>query len=363
MHISHNQYMEYIKIFGSFSWIVKDLVEEVLILSKNTIDDKLNIGWWLSSCLLFFLISIVFISPIYSGIWGIIKGIWNIQFTDIFGHLFKLYRCGAGMYGLVIMNLWCMLLNSMVPRDDYFEFNINGEVFNWREEELGGGNLIHQDDQNVHDTVIQKYLVKAVEDLKRREKDSQTPPISDEESLAQLWKSCFLNQNTRLMAFIRDIENSNTYIMNIKCYEKEILALVWRRIQHPINLPRRADLVENLHKQMLDAIGVCCQGRITRILQSLEGGDMEEIVQLKPTWITAKRVDELVAWYRNRISHLLKTSVRQSYEIGENEQQSLRINRMIEKHVRQHLIKELVKTGIMTEARLEPLITNSIKWL
>ena len=71
----------------------------------------------------------------------------------------------------------------------------------------------------------------------------------------------------------------------------------------------------------------------------------------------------MVGWYRDRITQLLNSKARQSYDEGSDEQLSGRVNRMIEKHVRQRLTNEFVKTEIMTDVQIEPMIINSIKWL
>src|SRR6185295_9520863 len=84
------------------------------------------------------------------------------------------------------------------------------------------------------------------------------------------------------------IHNINASHIGTGLSEMEILRLVWQRIKHPLNHAQQNDLKESLAMQLGDCkpngVIMCITGRITRVLQSLECIDAENIVDLKPLW-------------------------------------------------------------------------------
>src|SRR3989338_4148412 len=182
IHISHNQYMEYLDI--------RNLLDQIEMLTVNTIRQRLNIGWWLTVCLTIILIICIFGPPLYEGIWGMGRGLWDLQMVDIGRHALGVYQLRWGIYGLIGLTLCCELLNrGIFPQEDYAYLLVEGMgVMPLNPLNIVGNNML--DTQNVHDTVIQKYLVKAVEELRRRETLLQPPPpLTTQESLQQIKES------------------------------------------------------------------------------------------------------------------------------------------------------------------------------
>lgn len=76
--------------------------------------------------------------------------------------------------------------------------------------------------------------------------------------------------------------------------EAEILSATWGRIQDPVNVDRRKDLIESLQKNLEDCYEdgqmICATGRTTHAVRTIEGGDRVETVKLQPKWAMDQEV-------------------------------------------------------------------------
>jgi len=98
----------------------------------------------------------------------------------------------------------------------------------------------------------------------------------------------------------------STYRSSFKIYELELIRLIWERINHPINLNVKDQLKSNLIDQLADCRNGqtslhCCEGRIMRLLQTLEGCDKENIVGLRPMWAFKEEISNKIYSYRQKL--------------------------------------------------------------
>lgn len=93
----------------------------------------------------------------------------------------------------------------------------------------------------------------------------------------------------------------------IEIPEKEVLRLIWERIHHPINTEHRSELIESFIDQLADCCGEtgsvhCCEGRIMRLLQTLELNDHDPtLVDLKPMWAYREEIAHQITRYRDKL--------------------------------------------------------------
>ena len=156
----------------------------------------------------------------------------------------------------------------------------------------------NNDTQNVHDTSIQSHINIAISALK---KCKFTLGLSDTE-LVQDIRNHILNKSTcsdeikdKALVSLKKIKKINGIITRINISELEVLHLVWNRIHDAINYgllqTLKDNLVIELADSMIDEENVhCVQGRVTRILQTLESADAEGILNLKPLWVIKEEI-------------------------------------------------------------------------
>lgn len=165
--------------------------------------------------------------------------------------------------------------------------------------------LAVEDRHNVHNKTIKRTACMAIDKLKISDLKNYT--ISD--AFNDIYKYIEnINENNKDKAkeVLNLIENMNVYYSNGKIYEKELIKLVWSRINHPINESRCQLLKDNFIMQLLDCsngnqILHCTEGRITRILQSLQSCDVEDIVNLKPMWAFKEEIANKIIKYQDKL--------------------------------------------------------------
>jgi len=223
------------------------------------------------------------------------------------------------------------------------------------------------DRQNVHNGTVSKHVIEAVKKLVEKEKQNKIKP--------QPYNEIYREIREHLMGWthpsvgtaldvLDQIHNLNAHHVGTNLTEMEILRLVWQRIKHPINEQQCNDLKESLAIQLIDCKPnggsiMCITGRITRILQTLECIDAENIVDLKPLWA----IKEHIADYCGRYSDKLLDRSPQKYKDAYN---ALKRNpdqdKLVEKYnrcLRVNLDKKFklmyLDTNILTNKQLNEL--------
>jgi hypothetical protein len=161
---------------------------------------------------------------------------------------------------------------------------------------------IENDPQNVHDHGINQYLCDSIKSLQK-----QCPtPISTEQTLVDI-RQMLTTKAVKPDAYdvLDHIELIDGTHSKTQLHETQILALIWTRINQPINKPVVEDLKNSLVQQLEackqnDYI-VCTTGRISRIVQTLESIDVGRVVNLLPMWAIRAEIGEYCGKYVKKL--------------------------------------------------------------
>lgn len=163
------------------------------------------------------------------------------------------------------------------------------DMGNIREQAVDGVREANTGPIDVHDTQVQQSIVLA---CKRLADWQQKADVSKADILSDIRKYIFneydgtYTEKERAYITLRTIESVNGYVVNINMHELDVLKMVWSRICAPINKDKATELKSVLLESLADStISVnntrCLTGRVTRIVQSLESLDAEEIVNIR----------------------------------------------------------------------------------
>lgn len=179
------------------------------------------------------------------------------------------------------------------------------------------------DAENVHDSGVQNSVADAISILKEK-----TPMlISEADTIKQLKKYIFdeykgETENKELAyCALRQIDKQNVNILRLNLREKQVLALVWNRINDPVNTDSIDNLKSNLVLELAAAMKtidevLCPTGRVNRIVQSLELSDAENIVTLKTDSHMKQEIELLFGPLRQAYLDTLPENDRQKYNMG-----------------------------------------------
>ncbi len=207
------------------------------------------------------------------------------------------------------------------------------------------------DNHNVHNKTIKRTAVMAITALQEVDLHKYSIHLAmieiDQYITEQLADSTKLKTSILYLARknLRSINDMNVIYSTADLPECEIIRLVWERINHPINTNRIQILKENFINQLADCRNQesgglhCCEGRITRLLQSLQACDHENIVNLRPMWAFKDEIANRISLYRNK----LLSKVPQKYRELETKSEFDEQDRLLVTQFNQCLIKNLEK--------------------
>ena len=219
----------------------------------------------------------------------------------------------------------------------------------------------NNDTQNVHDTSVQSHITTAINNLK---KDTFTLNLSIEAILIDI-RHFILNISKssdtikdRALSTLKRINKQNGILTRSETTELEILKLVWDRIHNPVNSTIINTLKENLIIELADAMidddsVHCLQGRISRIIQTLECADMEGIVNLKPLWVIKEEMGTVFGKCRNKLYKKLSDQYKEIYDkVNPTPQETIIINKInikLKNMIDIYLRKRYVQSEIINE--------------
>jgi Leucine-rich repeat (LRR) protein len=130
------------------------------------------------------------------------------------------------------------------------------------------GQNIYQDSQSVHNSKIQESFRKTVEKFSQRK-----PKLTENQTLEEILTSKLnLESKNGLLEWCFEKE---IYSLNLTFLE--ILVFVWDRIRcHP----SKEEILKVLDSELQDAICKCPTGRITRLVNCLNGFDPEVVLEI-----------------------------------------------------------------------------------
>lgn len=182
------------------------------------------------------------------------------------------------------------------------------------------------DAENVHDSGVQNGVAESVRILKEKVQLN----ISEEDCIKEV-KSYIFGQHpgtleTKEMAYcaLNKINKENILITRLGLREREVLRLVWNRIQDPVNLENKENLQENLILELAASMRdedtvLCPTGRVNRMVQALELADAEpELVNLRTDRIMKEEMELLFGKLRETFLDTVTEKERDTYSKGED---------------------------------------------
>ena len=230
---------------------------------------------------------------------------------------------------------------------------------------------IRNDSQNVHDTTVQRHIKHTIEKLRKLAKYNEYASNKKKTitEIREMINQAEILTKKKMLALkaLNAIEKENIHIYNIDMTETEVLALVWNRCHSIENKYNIDNLKQNLINQLIDCIvndkPVCSQGRISRVIMTLQKVDADESLgDIKPKWAVREELQQVVAKIRNdTLSQATDAEIsayNQDLETPDNE----RITQRIKDNIQKKTLEDYQITGILTEIELkkelEPLLAE-----
>ena len=296
----------------------------------------------------------------------------------------RIFKWSSILYGLsvclYILQLFLSVYRRIVPdrnRDIErnplnFGFEIFLDVdldleFDENPEAPADVGLGHNDSQNVHDTTVQNYLVSIIAKLK---KAMPFNPLTEAEVVDEVVEYIYSKfQGTsklkdRARSALRKIQTNNVFIHKLNLNELKVLQLVWMRIVSDINKNNAETLKDNLIQQLADCMvndksEYCAQGRVARIIQSLEVLDAESIADIKPLWAVKEEIATLFGKYRENMINKLPLKYQQLMQKTElSDKENKAYQEIVEKmaaKIQRRLNKAYVLQGIVKREKLDEI--------
>lgn len=218
-------------------------------------------------------------------------------------------------------------------------------------------NVIVNDTQNVHDTSVTSCFKHSVDKLVNKRETKNKLDINN--CISEII-NCNNNNNETIKYILEEIKyrrGGNDYIK-----ELDLLAMVWERINHPTNIKNFEKLKDELIRQLLDCISengqlVCVTGRMTRILQSLELLDVEEIVSIRPLWAVKNEIAHVCCLFRCKILNKFgNEKLSDNYNNDKNKILTKSVNNIIRRELKRKFKKDYVKSGLLKQEKLNEIL-------
>lgn len=222
-----------------------------------------------------------------------------------------------------------------------------------------GGN---NNEQNVHDTSVQAHLTRSIDLIKDKVKVTKTNDEVVNEIKTYIYSNCTNIKNDikdKAISTLKLMTKVNGFIARINMKELDILNLVWTRITDDINKNNINNLKENLIVNLADCIkedesGYCLQGRIARIIQSLECLDKEQIVNIKPLYAVKDEIAHQCGKLRNKLYDSLTPEQKNKY----NNSNDSKISDKMKQVINNKLYKKYVDTNILTSDQYNNIVKD-----
>ena len=216
---------------------------------------------------------------------------------------------------------------------------------------------------NVHNKTVRRTAVIAIEQLKKSNQNKYTTTSAIDEIMQTLAEDSSQTSEFAVYALQMILQIDGSYHpSNLK--EKEILRLVWERIHHPINTDKVKQLEENFIKELADCNKGdgsvhCCEGRVTRLLQSLQSCDNENIVDLKPMWAFKEEVENKISKYRNKLIRKVPSKyseLEKKIELNDNDKNLIdKFNRCLIKNLEKRFEIDYIHPKYLTKVELDDM--------
>ena len=192
---------------------------------------------------------------------------------------------------------------------------------------------------NVHDHGIVRTTLDALKKIEESDKNSTENAITGIRSLIETSKS---DKQKNASNVLKRIISNNTRFADTKYLEKDILRIVWNRINDPKNAERCDTLKENLLDELASGVEngniVCTTGRVTRMVDTLNVADPEVVIRDMGT-LRIEMLNKAGA-IRNKLYDELSDEMKEKYINGESDY-------TIQSSIRNGLYEDYVTSGIL----------------
>ena len=165
------------------------------------------------------------------------------------------------------------------------------------------GLAIYNDTQNVHNHNIQKSIIKSIQNI-----ISIKPTISIDSMMNEILniKEAILNQETKnaLIEYSNDSEIHSTLEITFK----ELLLSVWCIIR---THTERDNILEVLNNEMSDSICKCFTGRMSRLINCLNGFDERVSIKMPDS----DQIGNIIILIKNKLDHKNEYTVEKHKEM------------------------------------------------
>jgi hypothetical protein len=223
-----------------------------------------------------------------------------------------------------------------------------------------------EDKHNVHNKTLKRQASHAISQLRKTDQHQYTidQAIEEIKYLIEFNLSPDIEKLDEALYAVEKIDQMDVFYHSGQTSEKEILRLVWERINHPVNHKMKDQLCENLIDQLADCkndyTGVhCCEGRIMRILQTLELCDDGNVVNLKPLWAYREEISNKILKYREKLlnkapSKYITFNDKTVLDTSDRHAQQT-FNQCLITNLKKRFTRDYVEKGILTQKELEDL--------
>jgi len=228
--------------------------------------------------------------------------------------------------------------------------------------------VIRNDKENVHDHNLNDYANTSLQNLRKSYSGKEIVDKSQDINkviniISNSDCSDLQKQHAKMtMNSLHDFKHSR-YSLS----EKDILSLVWNRINDPVNNERKDDLLKNLVLGLSSAVEnehvVCSTGKIMRMLGSLDKCDAENYVELKPSWALNNEISDIIIKIRNDEMEKLDDTTKDHYLNGIENQDTEAFTNTVSDQVRNKCIKDYVDTGILSQTEIDLKLEPYLKEL
>lgn len=220
-----------------------------------------------------------------------------------------------------------------------------------------------EDRHNVHNMCLKRNAFNIIQNLRASDQHKYTTntALNAIHRLIEFSIDDNLDKLERAEVALDLIEEIGATYSSGHVQETELIRLIWERIQHPMNEIKREQLEDNLIEQLADckngSHGVhCCEGRIMRLLQTLEGCDNHEIVNLRPMWAFKEEIVNKILKYREKLLTKLPpqyASLDQKPDLTQKEQDMLSsFNQCLIKNLDKRFEIDYISQGLLSPDEL-----------
>ncbi len=150
---------------------------------------------------------------------------------------------------------------------EYLPLHIQRTINRLQNEDI---NMVYNDPQNIHDTNIQKSIQKSIDLIIRDQ-----PTIDLVKAISEVQAETGLSNEAKQIIKLSCSEADKLVVCDI--LYSELFVNIWSIIREH---PERKGIIEVMNQEMMDSIGKCFVGRISRLVNCLNGFDPRVVIEI-----------------------------------------------------------------------------------